>query len=525
MTFTQPTQSLDDIARQSLAHLETVVRYDSSSDENSDTIPSTPGQRRLAGFLAEFFADMGATIERDEHANVIASLPGRGAGQGAPPIAMLVHVDTARGTHAVSSLHIVERWDGHSIPYPANDSLQVNTANYPSLARFVGHDIVHGPGDAPFGLDDKLGLSHMMTLAWLLKTNPDIDHPPLLLIGRPDEEIGRMEALFGLADTLAQRGVTSGYTLDGIEPFEINVENFNAAQGSVWFPQADVALPDGGKRLKVFIGGVNTHGATAKAEGHRPATRLAAELLTTLDAQGFDAARVRALTFESDALRDCDAQMDVFVADDDAHRAFLAALDAVVSPHHARGASHSVQDSGDAPPTIAHSAADDALRFVHRFLHSDTALTLSAEDSEGYDGYSQPYRILPDGDKLRLDVRIRDFNPDTLKARQAHLAEVVKDTLQTRFHDQYVNMGPRLEARPELVRWPTAAGAAVALETPVLPIRGGTGVDPFLDKDIAIANLGTGYFAPESEKELTTLQLMGQHARWLVHLVQILAQP
>ena len=64
------------------------------------------------------------------------------------------------------------------------------------------------------------------------------------------------------------------------------------------------------------------------------------------------------------------------------------------------------------------------------------------------------------------------------------------------------------------------AAADVGVEALVFPIRGGTGVDPFLDVGIPIANLGTGYFAPESEKELTSLQKMAGHARWLFALVQ-----
>ena len=82
-------------------------------------------------------------------------------------------------------------------------------------------------------------------------------------------------------------------------------------------------------------------------------------------------------------------------------------------------------------------------------------------------------------------------------------------------------MGPRLAERPELVRWATDAALELGLQAPKLPIRGGTGVDPFLDAGIAVANLGTGYFAPESEKELTSLQMLAAHARWLVGLVQV----
>ncbi|MCC6651997.1 MAG: hypothetical protein IT348_12670, partial [Candidatus Eisenbacteria bacterium] len=80
---------------------------------------------------------------------------------------------------------------------------------------------------------------------------------------------------------------------------------------------------------------------------------------------------------------------------------------------------------------------------------------------------------------------------------------------------------PKLAQRPELAEWAKRAGEAVGVETRVLPIRGGTGVDPFLERGVALANLGTGYFAPESEKELTTLELMAGHAGWLFALVQV----
>lgn len=68
--------------------------------------------------------------------------------------------------------------------------------------------------------------------------------------------------------------------------------------------------------------------------------------------------------------------------------------------------------------------------------------------------------------------------------------------------------------------------AAIGLGREVLrrPIRGGTGVDPFLAAGIPIANVGTGYFAPESEKEFTTRQNLAAHAVWLLNLVQVVAR-
>lgn len=500
----------DALAERSFAHLQRVVALDSQSDEASTTIPTTEGQRRLADELAGFYAALGATVERDAHANVLATFPGRGALAGGRPVALLVHLDTARGTAAVPALHVARAWDGARIPFPRNPSIQVDAATYPALAAWVGHDIVHGEGDAPFGLDDKLGLAHCMTLATLLAELPDVSHPPLIFVARPDEEVGRHEAVVGLAATFAARGVAYGYTVDGILPFEINVENFNAAGASVTFPSAP--RPVRGEVWTARVGGVNTHGATAAAEGHRAAPRLVAEWRAAVAP-----ADATFLRFESDARRDCDARVEVDVAPGAAERV-RAALDAVMTPHRPRGASWSFAPGGSAD---GDAATETLLAWLQVFYASAPGFTLACEASAGRDGYTHPYRARATPAGLRLDLRVRDFEPDGLARRLAH-ARALAAGFAFEAHDQYVNMGPRLAAHPELVAWARRAAEAVGVPAVVAPIRGGTGVDPFLDQGIPVANLGTGYFAPESEKELTSRQLLAAHARWLFALVQTL---
>ncbi len=501
-----PSQSDDAIANQARAHLEQVVAIESASDEDSTSIPSTEGQAVLAAEVGRFFETLGATIEQDDYANVIATFPGRGRLADAEALALMVHLDTAKGTEPRDGLVLEPAWDGSPLTWPDNPRIRVDVETYPSLATYVGQSVLHGGGAAPFGLDDKLGLTHMMTLAWLLATNPEIPHPPLLLIGRPDEEIGRMEALVGLAALLAERGVRSGYTVDGLEPFEVNVENFNAAGASILFPSKEPDLT-GRELIAVRLSGVNTHGATAYAEGHRAATRLAAE------AAAMTAPLARVVGFRSDPHRDCDADV-VFASLD--HGALFGALEHVVAEHRPRGAGWEEIPVPDG--FTPDGAADAMLDWVRRFLGSAPGFTLLAEDSYGHDGYSHPYRAFPMEQGVKLDVRLRDFTPEGLSARIAHVQQLAANTASV-VH-QYVNMGPRLADRPELVRWAKAAGDALGKETPVLPIRGGTGVDPFLDAGVAVANLGTGYFAPESEKELTSMEMLADHAKWLVALVQ-----
>lgn len=508
------------LGRLALEHLESIVRIDSASDEQSESVPTTPGQTELADYLAGFFSTLGAEVERDTFANIIATFPGVGRGAQQAPIAMMVHLDTAPGTVAVDGLQVIPGWQGERISYPANPTLDVSVATYPVIEEYVGQDLVHGPGDAPFGLDDKLGLTHMMTLARLITADPDTERPPLLLIGRPDEEVGREAAILGLAKTLAARGVDFGYTIDGLLPFEINVENFNAAGGSLHFIERplDGATAYG---IDVIIGGVNTHGATAKAEGHRPATRFAAEIMAHLEANGWTAQHIAPTRFSCIIERDCDGTISFNVADSEAAYALKSAVAAVIDPHLPRGASYRFEE---AEPRAPSGAVWDAISYVRRFLASDGIHPIAAEDSEGREGYSQPYRIVPTLGGARLDVRLRDFDPDGLEARKAHVHAIAPEGVRVELADQYVNMAPRLAHRPELAEWPQYAAARIGVEARTLPIRGGTGVDPFLNAGVPVANLGTGYFAPESEKEFTGLQLMADHARWLHALLGIIVE-
>ena len=85
-------------------------------------------------------------------------------------------------------------------------------------------------------------------------------------------------------------------------------------------------------------------------------------------------------------------------------------------------------------------------------------------------------------------------------------------------------MGPMLARFPDVPRYADEAARRAGVAAERRPIRGGTGVDPFLDVGIPIANLGTGYFAPESEKELTSRQNIARHVPWFSALVGVIAE-
>lgn len=513
----QPKQDLETLATWGTSNLEQVIAIDSQSDESSRTIPSTEGQRRLSDHLRELFEAQGFAAEQDAYANLLVRIPGNVAG--AKAAAFMVHMDTAHGTQAVPQLQKIPGWQGGLVGYPANDRLNVSAQAYPYLRQFVGDDLLHGPGDFPVGFDDKLGMAELMTLARILRENPEIPHGDVVLVFRPDEEIGRMEAVKGLAKTLDEKGVRIGYTVDGIVPFEINVENFNAARGRVRIAGRRLTAP-GTRRVVLGVTGVNTHGATAKAEGYLNATIIFARAMGALESRR----DIVPVDFATDALLEANAKITFAVGSDDAEAALLAAFEAQVQPHTLRGAHVEIAERRES----AEAESDAAVRLakhLRAFLFTAGVHPLLSEESEGFEGYTNPHRVSRSGDVLVLDYRLRDFDPAALKNREAHLKSVCETHgLPLELADQYVNMGPELAKHPQLVQWAEEALRRIGQTPQQIPIRGGTGVDPFLERGIPVANLGTGYFAPESEKELTSRQNIARHAVWLAHLVQVIAE-
>lgn len=534
----EPTQSLETLATVGTTNLERIIAVDSQSDSFSKTIPSSEGQRTLSKLLAAYFAELGYASIIDGQANLVVDIQARNRSESSPVLALMAHLDTAFGTKAESGLTQVTAWDGSKIGYAENPHLTVSSDRYPVTQQFIGEDVLHGPGQAPFGLDDKLGISEIMTLAWILKNNPNIPHGPLSLVFRPDEEIGRMEAVEGLADTLKEIGVTHGYTIDGLEPFEINVENFNAAKAWVDVPGERLSPPSEGvvKTIGMRVIAVKTHGATAKAEGHLNAVTVMAR---AWDAGLRDRADIVPLWMRSDITDETTADVWFQISGPDEASVSRSSdelrgiLQIQLEPHAWKGARLATaedQPRRDGPRT---NALCKALQHVSNFFATPGPTPVLPEDSEGHQGYSNPHGIGPiRGDEasgtLRVSYRLRDFDPDAVAKRKAHVrtaASSCTPALMAHDADQYENMGPTLADHPELITWASEAVKALGRDPFLNPIRGGTGVDPFLARGIPVANLGTGYFAPESEKELTSRQNIARHAIWLTHLVQVVSKP
>jgi hypothetical protein len=206
------------------------------------------------------------------------------------------------------------------------------------------------------------------------------------------------------------------------------------------------------------------------------------------------------------------------------------ALSDELTPHAWKGVSSTVVSKHAIDPMqeIFNDGARSALMFVKDFIAGGPAPVL-AEDSDGFQGYSNPCSITADANGTVMKFRLRAFSQSELSDRENHLKTLVAKrtsilpcaTVTTK--SQYVNMGSSLKAFPELVDWAQSALGFQKAGGGIQPIRGGTGVDPFISRGIPLANLGTRYFAPESEKEITSKQNIGEHTLWLCSLVQAVA--
>src|SRR5512134_3245503 len=96
------------------------VKYDTQSDENSETYPSTEKQLVLLRDLVGELKAIGlsdATI--DEHGYVFATIPATSKKPNVPVIGLIAHVDTSPENPGVDVKPIVHaRWDGGDIRFP-----------------------------------------------------------------------------------------------------------------------------------------------------------------------------------------------------------------------------------------------------------------------------------------------------------------------------------------------------------------------------------------------------------------------
>lgn len=198
------------------------VSFETSSCEESKTVPSTDGQRAFAEYLKNELESIGLeNAESDENGYVYAFLPSNDGTDNA--IGFISHIDTSP---SVSGKNI----SPESIVYTGGNIKlkkcgEISTSDYPFLQDFVGQELIVTDGTTLLGADDKAGIAEIVTACEYLINHPEIEHKGIAVCITPDEEIGRGADYFNFEKFRAK----CAYTVDGGLLGEIEYENFNAA--------------------------------------------------------------------------------------------------------------------------------------------------------------------------------------------------------------------------------------------------------------------------------------------------------
>ncbi len=219
------------------------VRLETTSDESSETTPSTASQFALAHRVAEDLRACGIVrVVETPECYVYATIPASPGQTQVPPLGFIAHLDTSPEVSG-KNVHprIVEAYDGKPLVL-GSSNIVLDPSLCPELAGMIGKTLVTTDGTTLLGGDDKAGVAILVQLARTLAAPDAPSHPELHLAFTPDEEIGRGTVAFD-PDLFAAK---YAYTVDGSAPDIFECANFNAAAATFSFT------------------GVNTHPGAAK---------------------------------------------------------------------------------------------------------------------------------------------------------------------------------------------------------------------------------------------------------------------
>ena len=201
------------------------VKFETRSDEKSETIPSTPTQLEFAKILVKELEEIGMeNVYVNDACFVNATLPGN-VDKDVPVIGFIAHMDTADFNATNVNPKIVENYDGEDIVLNEAKDIVLSVEEFPNLKNYVGKTVITTDGTTLLGADDKAGIVEIVEAMKYLIEHPEIKHGTVKVAFGPDEEIGRGADNFNVEEF----GADFAYTMDGGPVGELEYESFNAA--------------------------------------------------------------------------------------------------------------------------------------------------------------------------------------------------------------------------------------------------------------------------------------------------------
>ena len=236
------------------------TKFDTQSNEESESVPSTSKQLIFANYLKEELEREGLSdVEMDEMGYIYATLKAN-TKKKTPTIGFISHYDTSPDCSGANiKARIVRNYDGGDIEL--SEGIVSSPSKFPELKAHVGEDLIVTDGTTLLGADDKAGIAEIVEAMCWLRDHNEVKHGEIRVAFNPDEEIGMGAHHFDVE----KFGCEWAYTMDGGDLGDLEFENFNAASA------------------KINIKGVSVHPGYAKGKMIN-ANRLAAEFAAMLPA-------------------------------------------------------------------------------------------------------------------------------------------------------------------------------------------------------------------------------------------------
>jgi tripeptide aminopeptidase len=368
-----PTPLAEELADDVLERFLRYVRIDTTSDQDSESYPSTAKQRDLGELLERELRELGAEeVELTEHGYVFATLPGSDG----PTVGLIAHVDTSQDESGTNvQPQVVRDWDGSDIVLPGDSDKVLRPSENPILAERVGHDIVTTDGTTLLGADDKAGVAEIMGAVAYLAARPDIEHAPIRVGFTVDEEVGRGVDHFDIEAF----GADFAYTLDGSELGRIDDETFSASE------------------VRIRIEGLSVHPGTSKGKMVN-AIKLAARLVERLpkDSRSPETTEGREGFIHPHRFTGTTAEAELrFIARD---------FDAATLAEHEQLLRRLADDlAAEEPRARVSVTVEESYRNMKEFLDADPSVTEAADEAArrcGIEPWREPIRGGTDGAML-----------------------------------------------------------------------------------------------------------------------------
>ena len=205
------------------------VKFETASDEESVSCPSTAGQTVLAEYLAgELKSIVVADAAYDENGYVYGHIEASCGYDNAPKIGLIAHMDTSPAVSGKDVKPQIIVFDGKNAPMVDG--------------KYIGEELIVSDKTTLLGADDKAGVAEIIAACERIIADNTLKHGRISICFTPDEEIGRGADRFDFE----RFGADFAYTVDGGELGEISNENFNAAA------------------VELTVHGINTHPGSAK---------------------------------------------------------------------------------------------------------------------------------------------------------------------------------------------------------------------------------------------------------------------